>query len=150
MSRRDKKRREQERRKAQQQRRQKPLSPESQAKDNERRVAYMLDNYTRIRDGVEQFKNDHEGQMPAIIMLHAASQQIVIADKLELFVAAMKDVPGLDVEALQRDMVKRDYGEGDCLLLVKAGHGILRTSFANATLRYDCRDSKVRIVSTGM
>lgn len=150
MSKRSKKRRERERRKVQQEKPRKTLSHHAQARDNEARVAYMEENYTRIRDGVEAFKKDHEGQMPAIICLVAEGQQIVMSDKLEPFVAMAKTIPGMDIEALQRDMVKRDYADDDCLLLVEAGHGIFRTSFAMATLRHEMRDSGARFDSIGM
>ena len=157
MSRRDKKRREQERRKAQQQRhkaqrqrQRKPLSSQSQAKDNDSRVAYMVETYTRIRDGAEKFKDDNNGRMPAIILLLAEKQQIVMADKLEPFVAGVKTIPGINIAALQSDMVKREYADDDCLLLVEAGHGVFRTSFANATLRYELRDSGLRMLPIGM
>ena len=150
MKKRNKRRREQARRTVQHEKPRKALSPQAQAKDNEARVAYLEENYTRIRDGVEAYKNDNNGRMPAIIVLLAKSQQIVMADKLEPFVTGAKTMPGLDVEALQRDMVKRDYTGDDCLLLVEAGHGILRTSFATATLRHELRDSGARFVSVGM
>ena len=147
MNKREKKRREQEKRKVRRTKPRKDLSPHAQAKDHEARVAYMMENYTRIRDGVADFKKDNDGRMPAIILLIAKGQQIVMADKLEPFVSRVTTIRGLDVEALQLDMVKRDYADDDCLLMVDAGHGIFRTSFAMATLRYELRDSGARFVS---
>lgn len=148
MSKRSKEKAEQERRKAPQKRRNR--SPFSQAKDNKRRVDYMMDNYQRISDGVEKFKNENDGRMPAIILLLAKGHQIVMADKLEPFVAELKPTPGLDIEALKLDMVKRDYAEDDCLLLVDAGRGSFRTSFANAKLRHDLGKDGPEFVSVPM
>lgn len=150
MNKRDKKRREQEKRKTQAAKPRKILSPAAQARDNESREAYMTENYTRIRDGVDAFKKDNDGRMPAIIVLLAEGHQILMSDKLEPFVAQAKTIPGLNVDALQLDMVKRDYADDDCLLLVMAGQGVFRTSFAMATLRHEMRNSGARFIPMGL
>ena len=148
MSKRDKKRAEQDRRKVAQQGRREPLG--GQATDNKRRVEYMMDNYSRISNGVEKFKRENDGRMPAIIVLAADIQQIIIADKLEPFVAALEQFPEWNLEALKHDIVKRNYADDDCLLLVGAGRGVLRTSFANAKLRHDLGDEGPEFVSVAM
>src|SRR3972149_6241320 len=110
--------------------------------ENEKRIAYLMDNFPTIQKHVEQWVKD-TGAMPAYIYLCAQKEKIVIGEDLqELLNLNRVCVP------LNEEIKARDYGQNDCVLLVETPTGTMRTSYRQAELRYMLKDSDTVQVSS--